>query len=83
MKAGQCYLSSFIQLEKTELGGPSEFEIITAMAIYYFGEMHPVDLAIFEVGLGGRFDSTNVIHSITRSHYEYWLGPCSVSRGYL
>jgi dihydrofolate synthase / folylpolyglutamate synthase len=50
-----------LQLEKTELGGPSEFEIITAMAIYYFGEMHPVDLAIFEVGLGGRFDSTNVI----------------------
>ncbi|WP_071395934.1 bifunctional folylpolyglutamate synthase/dihydrofolate synthase [Bacillus tuaregi] len=53
-----------IKLEDTELGGPSEFEIITAMAIYYFAEMHPVDLAIFEVGLGGRFDSTNVIHPL-------------------
>ncbi|WP_338470414.1 folylpolyglutamate synthase/dihydrofolate synthase family protein [Niallia sp. XMNu-256] len=50
-----------LELEETELGGPSEFEIITAMAIYYFAELHPVDIAIFEVGLGGRFDSTNVI----------------------
>ena len=53
-----------IQLEDTELGGPSEFEIITAMAIYYFAEIHPVDMVIFEVGLGGRFDSTNVIHPL-------------------
>lgn len=50
-----------VQLEETELGGPSEFEIITAMAIYYFAEVLPVDIVIFEVGLGGRFDSTNVI----------------------
>ncbi|MCQ6273508.1 bifunctional folylpolyglutamate synthase/dihydrofolate synthase [Bacillus sp. V3B] len=53
-----------IELEDTELGGPSEFEIITAMAIYYFGSVHSVDIAIFEVGLGGRFDSTNVIHPL-------------------
>ncbi|WP_338451463.1 folylpolyglutamate synthase/dihydrofolate synthase family protein [Niallia oryzisoli] len=53
-----------IELEATELGGPSEFEIITAMAMYYFAEMHPVDVVIFEVGLGGRFDSTNVIHPL-------------------
>src|SRR4051794_31120365 len=53
-----------VELEDTELGGPSEFEIITAMAIYYFGVVHPVDIAIFEVGLGGRFDSTNIIHPL-------------------
>lgn len=53
-----------IELEATELGGPSEFEIITAMAMYYFAVMHPVDVVIFEVGLGGRFDSTNVIHPL-------------------
>ena len=28
-----------VELESTELGGPSEFEIITAMAIYYFAEV--------------------------------------------
>ena len=53
-----------VELEDTELGGPSEFEIITAMAIYYFAEVHPVDFALFEVGLGGRFDSTNVIQPL-------------------
>ncbi|WP_413360819.1 folylpolyglutamate synthase/dihydrofolate synthase family protein [Robertmurraya sp. 2P01SA] len=49
------------ELEQTELGGPTEFEVITAMSFYYFAEMNPVDLAIYEVGLGGRFDSTNII----------------------
>ncbi|MBY0099110.1 bifunctional folylpolyglutamate synthase/dihydrofolate synthase [Mesobacillus maritimus] len=49
------------KLEETELGGPTEFEVITAMAFYYFGHVHPVDIVLFEVGLGGRLDSTNII----------------------
>ncbi|GAA0333856.1 bifunctional tetrahydrofolate synthase/dihydrofolate synthase [Bacillus carboniphilus] len=52
------------ELEKTELGGPTEFEVITAMCLYYFGYVHPVDIVVMEVGLGGRFDSTNVIHPL-------------------
>lgn len=52
------------ELERTEIGSPTEFEVITAMAIYYFGEMNPVDIAVFEVGLGGRFDCTNVIEPL-------------------
>lgn len=52
------------ELDKTELGGPTEFEVITAMSIYYFAKMSPVDVIIYEVGLGGRFDSTNVIHPL-------------------
>ncbi|MBS4208941.1 folylpolyglutamate synthase/dihydrofolate synthase family protein [Bacillus sp. FJAT-50079] len=52
------------ELEKTDYGAPTEFEVITAMAIYYFGEVRPLDFAIFEVGLGGRFDSTNVIQPL-------------------
>jgi dihydrofolate synthase/folylpolyglutamate synthase len=39
---------------------PSFFEITVAMAFTYFAEQH-VDVAIVEVGLGGRLDSTNVI----------------------
>lgn len=50
-----------VELEKTELGGPTEFEIITAMAFQYFGHVQPTDIVLFEVGLGGRFDSTNII----------------------
>ncbi len=52
------------ELEATDLGGPTEFEVITAMAFVYFGKQNPVDVVILEVGLGGRFDSTNIIHPL-------------------
>lgn len=39
---------------------PTEFEIITAIAMTYFAAKKP-DFVILEVGLGGRGDSTNVI----------------------
>lgn len=38
------------------------FEILTAVMFLLFSE-HPADAAIVEVGLGGRFDATNVINS--------------------
>ncbi|WP_223591138.1 bifunctional folylpolyglutamate synthase/dihydrofolate synthase [Neobacillus bataviensis] len=52
------------ELEETELGGPTEFEVITAMSFYYFANMNKVDIVLFEVGLGGRFDSTNIIQPL-------------------
>jgi len=39
---------------------PSFFEITVAMAFDYFAKQE-VDIAVIEVGLGGRFDSTNII----------------------
>jgi len=39
---------------------PSFFEITVAMAFDYFAQQE-VDIAVIEVGLGGRFDSTNII----------------------
>lgn len=39
---------------------PSFFEITVALAFEYFATLH-VDIAVVEVGLGGRLDSTNVI----------------------
>lgn len=44
-------------IEKIE---PSFFEITVAMAFTWFAEQK-VDIAVVEVGLGGRFDSTNII----------------------
>lgn len=38
----------------------TEFELLTVMAWLYFHEQQP-DLVIWEVGLGGRLDSTNVL----------------------
>jgi dihydrofolate synthase/folylpolyglutamate synthase len=39
---------------------PTFFEILTAVAMLYFKKKH-VDIAVLEVGLGGRLDSTNVV----------------------
>ncbi|NRD76018.1 bifunctional folylpolyglutamate synthase/dihydrofolate synthase [Bacillus sp. BRMEA1] len=53
------------ELEETELGGPTEFEVITAMAFYYFANRSNADIVLFEVGLGGRFDSTNILKPLS------------------
>lgn len=42
---------------------PTFFEIVTAMALLYFKEKK-VDFAVIEVGLGGRFDATNMVEPI-------------------
>ena len=39
---------------------PTEFELITAICFLYYAEKK-VDVAVLEVGLGGRLDSTNII----------------------
>ena len=39
---------------------PTEFELMTAVALQYFAESK-CDIVVLEVGLGGRLDSTNVI----------------------
>ncbi|WP_017295203.1 bifunctional folylpolyglutamate synthase/dihydrofolate synthase [Geminocystis herdmanii] len=56
---------------------PTLFEVITASAWVYFAECQ-VDVAVMEVGLGGRLDATNVcdrnlvsiITSISREHWQ-------------
>lgn len=50
--------------EETGLGEPTEFETVTMLSFVYFGRMNVCDLVIFEVGLGGRLDSTNVIYPL-------------------
>ncbi len=60
---------------------PTQFEVITAAAWLYFAQSQ-VDIAVMEVGLGGRLDATNVcdrplisvITSISREHWQR-LGP--------
>ena len=53
---------NFIEKHKSVLESlkPSFFEMTVAMAFNYFAESK-VDVAVIEVGLGGRLDSTNVI----------------------
>jgi dihydrofolate synthase/folylpolyglutamate synthase len=53
---------------------PTQFEMYTAMAFLYF-ECKKVDFAVIEVGLGGRYDATNVIEPmlsvITSISYDH------------
>lgn len=42
------------------LGEPSFFELVTALAFWAFREQS-IDLALVEIGLGGRLDATNVV----------------------
>ena len=60
--AGEEYVIRFIQEHRAffEPLSPSFFELTTAMAFNYFAEQQ-VDVAIIEVGLGGRLDCTNII----------------------
>lgn len=58
---------------------PSYFEVLTAQAFLYFAEQR-VDIAVLEVGMGGRLDATNavepllsIVTDISLDHME-WLG---------
>jgi dihydrofolate synthase/folylpolyglutamate synthase len=58
---------------------PSFFEILTAQALLYFAESQ-VEIAVLEVGMGGRLDATNIVDpllsvvtDISLDHTE-WLG---------
>lgn len=44
------------------LDSPTEFELITALALEYFHQ-EECDIVLLEVGLGGRLDSTNIIEA--------------------
>jgi dihydrofolate synthase/folylpolyglutamate synthase len=59
---------------------PSFFEFLTTLAFVYFAEAD-VDIAVLEVGMGGRLDATNIVDpllcvvtDISLDHME-WLGP--------
>lgn len=54
------FIEDFLRLNKTPKIEPSFFELTMSMAFDYFRK-EKVDIAIVEVGLGGRLDSTNII----------------------
>jgi len=67
------------ECESANAGAPiTVFEMMTAAGLLLFCR-HPADLALIEVGLGGRLDATNVVErpwatvitSISRDHTEY------------
>jgi dihydrofolate synthase/folylpolyglutamate synthase len=60
-------IQPFVQLvdkQSEAAGGPamSKFEVVTAMAFAAFADA-PIDVAVVEVGMGGRWDATNVVNA--------------------
>lgn len=56
---------------------PTFFEVLTTLALLHFAEER-VDVAVLEVGMGGRFDATNVVDplvsvitTVSKDHQEY------------
>ncbi|MBR5599870.1 MAG: bifunctional folylpolyglutamate synthase/dihydrofolate synthase [Bacteroidaceae bacterium] len=77
--APQEYIVDFVERHKAffEPLQPSFFELTTAMAFNYFAEQE-VDVAVIEVGLGGRLDCTNIIKpdlcvitNISKDHTQF------------
>ncbi len=76
VEALQSLLIKVIDAINPTTESPTQFEVITAAAWLYFAQSK-VDIAVVEVGLGGRLDATNicrplvtVITSISREHWQ-------------
>lgn len=52
--------AAILDMEAEGIDSPTEFDLVTALALAYFAEQG-CDIVVLEVGLGGRLDSTNVI----------------------
>jgi dihydrofolate synthase/folylpolyglutamate synthase len=75
-------IEPFVQMidqQSQDDGGPamSKFEVLTAMAFAAFADA-PIEVAVIEVGMGGRWDATNVVDApvavitpISIDHVEY------------
>lgn len=65
MPISEDYVVNFVETERAffEPLQPSFFEVVTSMAFKYFADM-AVDIAVVEVGMGGRLDCTNIISPI-------------------
>lgn len=68
------FVDKFLHLNQEKGLEPSFFELTVMMAFDYFAK-NQVDIAIIEVGLGGRLDSTNIINPdlsvITNISYDH------------
>lgn len=64
LKYGNKIIDKYPLIEKSKYETPSFFEFITLLAFLYFEDLPNLDIAIIEVGIGGRLDATNVIDSL-------------------
>ena len=85
--SGLAYLQPF--LEQVDAAHPDPvtfFEVLTALAFVHFADA-PVDVGVLEVGMGGRWDATNIAHAqvavltdISLDHPELGAGLADIAR---
>ncbi len=62
---GLAYLEPFLQeVDERHAQRLTFFEVLTALAFNHFADS-PVDVGVFEVGMGGRWDATNLVRGET------------------
>lgn len=78
-KIDKSFVAEFVEHSRESWKSiePSFFEITTVLAFHYFAEQQ-VDIAVIEVGMGGRLDSTNIVQpvvtaitSISKDHTQF------------
>ena len=52
------------EIAGTEYGAPTSFEVSTVLALLYFATESYPDYVVWETGLGGRLDSTNIVYPV-------------------
>ncbi|MFC1770816.1 bifunctional folylpolyglutamate synthase/dihydrofolate synthase [Candidatus Margulisiibacteriota bacterium] len=77
-----CSIFSALQKNNNISEMLTEFEILTAISFLYFLEKKP-DFVIYETGLGGRLDATNVIKAIITIITKIGLDHCEILGGSL
>jgi dihydrofolate synthase/folylpolyglutamate synthase len=72
-------MKSLLSGSTWDLGFPTFFEVVTILALRYFAEQK-CDLVVWETGLGGRLDATNIVTPLAsvitnvQLDHQQWLG---------
>ncbi len=64
LEIGNEIISKYDIMINDNVETPSFFEFITLLAYIYYSRLENLDVAIIEVGIGGRLDSTNIIDPV-------------------
>jgi dihydrofolate synthase / folylpolyglutamate synthase len=79
-------LADLVDAERDADDHVTYFEMLTAMAYWWFAD-HPVELGVFEVGMGGSWDATNlvrgdvaVLNTVDVDHRELGSTPAETAR---
>lgn len=61
LRYGNAIIDRYGELDNLSMRHPSFFEFVTLLAFLYFADQKNLDVVVFEVGIGGLLDCTNVV----------------------